>query len=127
MVRTVADRTCRAGRSRQSSRQKAREAGIERDASWRHLVDAGPLTFEERPCLCEVEEWIAGLNAEKKPVAAGQAECRDVEQRMIGVRQAVESKHPEEGGKRSPEDRHLERDGDKRRPTVQRPPPDVDG
>src|SRR5437879_6101614 len=64
----------------------------------------------------EIELRVLRFNAEKKPVAARQREPRDVEDRVVRLRQPVQREHAEYGAQRSDEDRALEGHRDERRP-----------
>src|SRR6266480_1525537 len=82
--------------------------------------------FEKPASRLEIELRVLRLDAQEEAVAARQREAGHVEDRVIGHRQAVERQHAEDGRQGRSENRAFEGDGDKRRPTVQRPSADVD-
>src|SRR5476649_1165778 len=82
--------------------------------------------FEEVARRFDVELGILRLDAEEEPVTAGQREPRQVEDRVIRHRQAVEREHAEDARQRGRENRALEGDRDERRPAVQRLAADVE-
>ena len=73
-----------------------------------------------------VELWIGGLDAQKEAISAGELEALDVENRMIGHRQAIERNHAENRRQRGHENGQFKGDRNKDRPAVQRPAADVD-
>src|SRR5690348_2068710 len=79
----------------------------------RHLPRTERL--EIAPRVLEIELRVARLDAEEEPVPAREREPRDVEHRMIRLRQAVQRQHPEHRRQRGAEDRHLERHRNERR------------
>src|SRR5262245_35733584 len=89
----------------------------------RHLARAE--RFEEAARPLEIELWIPGLDAQEKLVAGRQREPRDVEDRVIRHRQAVEREHAEHGRQRGTENRAFERDRYEHRPGIERFAADV--
>src|SRR5882762_3525030 len=63
------------------------------DLSW-------PQRFQERARPLEVELWIARFDAQKKAVPARERESRDVEDRVIRLREAIERQHAQDRRKR---------------------------
>src|SRR4029079_9330091 len=51
--------------------------------------------LEKAPCLVDVELHMPRFDAQKEAIAAGQRETRDVEHRVIRLRQAVQRQHAE--------------------------------
>src|SRR5262252_9474380 len=75
-----------------------------------HLRDLlGVVAFEQLARVRDAEARVLRFNAEEKPVAAGAGEVRRIEYRMIGLRQAVQGKHPEDCGKRCAQHRAFKR------------------
>src|SRR5689334_17123636 len=64
--------------------------------------------LEEPPRCFEIELRVARLDADEESVAARQGEARNVEHRVIRLRQAVQRQHPEHRGQRRGENRALE-------------------
>ena len=77
--------------------------------------------------VLQVELRIARLDAKEKTVARSQSESRHVEYRMIRRRQAVHQQHPEDGRDRREQHGQFKRDGNERRPAIERPAADIDG
>src|SRR6266478_4461185 len=85
-----------------------------------HFIHAlGVQAFQKSFRAFAVESRVGCLDREEEPVATRPLESVEVEQRMVRHRQPVQSQHAQNRGNRSTENRQLERDGDKRGPTVQ--------
>src|SRR5262245_2227031 len=56
--------------------------------------------FQKAARLRQIEFLVPRFDAQEKPVPARQRESRDVEHRVIRLRQAVERQHPEHGSQR---------------------------
>ena len=69
---------------------------------------------------------IAPLKREEKRAARRQLKARNVEQRMIRLRQSVQCQHPQHRRQSGAQNRQLKGDDDKRRPAIERPPGDID-
>src|SRR5437016_10593803 len=55
-----------------------------------------PERLQERAGVFEIELRVACFDAQEEPVAARQREARDVEHRVVRLRQSVQRKHPED-------------------------------
>src|SRR5688572_26355126 len=76
--------------------------------------------FEEIPRRRPIEPGIAGLNHQEESIRRRARERRDVEDRVIRLRQLVERPHPEERRQRRAEHRRLESDRNELRPADER-------
>src|SRR5215475_13539312 len=72
-----------------------------------------------------VESRIARLNTEEKTVLRRQREARDVENRMVRMRQSVKRQHPQQRRERRRQHRQFKSHRNEHGPTVQRPAGDV--
>src|SRR5579864_1025850 len=92
-----------------------------------HLENVRSLELLQKTSrIREMKPRVAGLDAQIEAVAGGvPRETIDVEQRMMRTRQAIEREHAENRGQRGSQHGHLKRDGDKRRPAIERPPADI--
>src|SRR5256885_11386657 len=73
-----------------------------------------------------MELGIAGFDAEEKTVTGSVlGETMDVEEWMMGLRQAVQCQHTEDRGQGSPQNSHLKSYRDECGPAIQRPSADV--
>ncbi len=75
-------------------------------------------------CRCQTRD--RRLQAKEEPVAQRQRKARYVEYRMVRARQPVKRQHPQHRRHGCRKDRQLESDRHKGRPTVERPPADVE-
>src|ERR1035437_7368395 len=82
--------------------------------------------LEESPRDRGIELRIVRLDAEEGPGARGQRGPGGVEPRWVRHRQLVTRQHAEHGGERGEQHRHLERDRDERRQTVEGAAADVE-
>src|SRR4029078_5282820 len=76
--------------------------------------------FEKPARLLEVELSVSCFDAQKKSIAADQRKPGDVEDRVIRLRQAVESEHSENRGQRGAENGAFEGDCNESRPPLHR-------
>src|SRR5580700_3278608 len=92
-----------------------------------HLADVCCVhALEEALRVFDVEFFVARLNAQKELVGRGVLhKALNVEQRMIGLGQLIQGKHPENRRKRSAEHGELKRDRDECRPAIEWAPRDV--
>src|SRR5262245_3299981 len=82
--------------------------------------------FEKSTRLRQIELLVARLDAQEKSIAARQREARDVEDRVIRLRQSVERQHAEHSRERGAENRAFEGHRYERRPAIERSGADVD-
>src|SRR5438874_12613913 len=82
---------------------------------------------EELRGLDAVEERVARADGEEEAVLSRLGKMRHAEERMVGLRQAIEREHAQYGSERRAEDGALEHDDNECRPGIERPPADVDG
>src|SRR5689334_12099135 len=68
---------------------------------------------------------VARFDAEIKTVRGGMDEALHVENGVMRLRQAVQRQHAEHGAESSAQHGHLEGDGDKRGPTIERAPTNI--
>ena len=73
----------------------------------------------------QIKLRIARFDAEKKAIARRQRKARNVENRMVRLRQAIQCKHGEYRRERGKQNRELERNWNERRPTVEGASADV--
>src|SRR4029077_3498057 len=86
-----------------------------------HLGDMMCMNFLKEPgAFLQMEVRVLGLDANKKAVRRRVRETRNVENRMIRLRQFVQREHAENRGERRPENGQLKGDGNKSGPAIQR-------
>src|SRR6476660_571895 len=73
-----------------------------------------------------VETVVAGIDEEEEMVAGGAGEFGDVEDGVIGLREAVQEKHADDGAQGCEEDGCFESDRDEGGPTVERAAADIE-
>ena len=79
------------------------------------------VNFLEQPrAFFQMEVGVLGLDANEKAVRRRVRESRNVENRMIRLRQFVQREHAENRGERCPENGQLKGDGNKSRPAIER-------
>src|SRR6478672_5684198 len=94
--------------------------------SCRHLIDVRRMErFQERACLAGIELRIVGLDQQEESILRRQVKIRSIEERVIGLREPIQSKHPEGPAQPREEDSELEGYGNERRPRVKRSPTDI--
>src|ERR1700739_4554208 len=86
-----------------------------------HLADMMRVEpAEELIRLGEAEFGVTGFDAEVEAVRGGVDEAADVENRVIGLGQAVQREHAEHGAESGAEDGELESHRNESRPAIQR-------
>src|SRR4051794_4764406 len=96
----AAQRPQRTAIARQTTQRMHRSSGCGRSAPSISNGTALPRLecLEELPRVRDVELWIGRLDAQEEPVAAREGEARNVEHRVIRLRQPVQREHAEHRG-----------------------------
>ena len=89
-------------------------------------TSTGPQAAQQLARAVEVELRVVRLDAQEEAVAARQREARHVEDRVVGLREAVEREHAEDRRERREQHRRLEGRHHPRRPGRDRPAADVE-